>query len=585
MLEIGITRWQDGEPHGPSGYASGPAGASFLLPGLVSPAFVTVTWRDTLLVVDDVTRSVLELGWQGQVRTLIHQTTRGALGGPMAACLLDDGSFLVTDRPRNQLLRLTAAGEVVWAFPEPEEVPGFGVPALLRPLDRAHVLVSMEKPGRVIKVNLETRAMSVLPIEGLSRPRGIAVTPAGEILVSDEHLHIVVRLGADRRPAEIAGRRGNPGCGSGQLRVPKDLDWVAGDPGDRGAMLIADTLNSRVLEVDAEGQERWRFGNCTRFGSSDREVSRPASVASLGSGRRLIADAVAGRLLVVGESGVTWQLKRRAESYTSLFAMPRSVQVLADTGHLLVADTYHDRVVEVDLQGRLVREFSGGELSWPRCATQVGDAILVADGRNGRIVRLDRELRFQSAVHDYQLEGQWHRFQDPHDIKLLASGHLLVTDSAAGSVVELEPDLRRAVWCAGRLADPHQAWRSHRGETYVLTSDDKQLCRLSPTGELVWVLGQVRFPDGTERAFEAPKAFLLAGRDGLVIADFRVVYEVDLEGNVRWSHGLDAAGKPDGSVLAPRWLARHPSGRLIISDTEHGRLLLTDHVLQEADVW
>ena len=63
---------------------------------------------------------------------------------------------------------------------------------------------------------------------------------------------------------------------------------------------------------------------------------------------------------------------------------------LAD-GHLLVADSEHDRVVEFDADGEVVWKFGGsGTFDWPRDADRMSNGhTLVADSYNDRVVEVD----------------------------------------------------------------------------------------------------------------------------------------------------------------------------------------------------
>ncbi|NHN57538.1 hypothetical protein [Halorussus rarus] len=72
---------------------------------------------------------------------------------------------------------------------------------------------------------------------------------------------------------------------------------------------------------------------------------------------------------------------------------------LAD-GHLLVADSEHDRVVELNRSGEVVWEFGGSAtLNWPRDADRLPNGhTLVTDSYNDRVVEVDEDGEIVWAV-------------------------------------------------------------------------------------------------------------------------------------------------------------------------------------------
>ena len=158
-------------------------------------------------------------------------------------------------------------------------------------------------------------------------------------------------------------------------------------------MLICDAGNTRVVELDPDGRVAWQYG-----------------------------DATVGR---------HW------------FSFPRSVEY-SDPDTYLVADTANDRVVRVrDSEVHIWPTPGAAQLFWPRCArlTPAG-SLLVADGRNSRVIELSTTGQILNELRHLDLEGGL-PLRDPHDVQLLADDTLLLVDASL--------DLVAAVNWAGQV--------------------------------------------------------------------------------------------------------------------------------------
>jgi hypothetical protein len=175
---------------------------------------------------------------------------------------------------------------------------------------------------------------------------------------------------------------------------------------------------------------------------SDREgiVEFPCDVERLPNGNTLITDAgdEAGQgseIVEVNPAGeIVWQ-------YGEGLAFAHSAKRLPD-GRTLIADTTNDRILEVDMAGRVVLssdEWNGGtgrlsdgsHLWYPNDAHPLaGDRLLITDRNNDRVIITDRRGQLLKAWR----EGLRH----PHNGDLLPGGHLLAADSDGNAVVEFD---------------------------------------------------------------------------------------------------------------------------------------------------
>src|SRR5207253_3508742 len=78
------------------------------------------------------------------------------------------------------------------------------------------------------------------------------------------------------------------------------------------------------------------------------------------------------------------------------------------------------------------------ELFWPRCARRLdGGAVLIADGRNSRVVEVTADGQISKTLERLDFAGGV-ALADPHDVRLLPNGHLLIVDAAINLAVEAD---------------------------------------------------------------------------------------------------------------------------------------------------
>jgi len=138
-----------------------------------------------------------------------------------------------------------------------------------------------------------------------------------------------------------------------------------------GNTLISATHDSRVVEVDTDGNVVWEMTG----------LNYPNEARRLANGNTLITERDNDRVIEVDSSrNVVW-------SYSSL-AGPHNGSRLAN-GNTLVCNSEMDLVVEVDSAGTVVWQYGAG-LDWARCAERLpGGNTLIADSRHNRVIEID----------------------------------------------------------------------------------------------------------------------------------------------------------------------------------------------------
>jgi len=231
------------------------------------------------------------------------------------------------------------------------------------------------------------------------------------------------------------------------------------------------------------------------------------------------------------------------------------------------------RVVELDRGEVTVWPTPGAaQLFWPRCARVTRDgSLLVADGRNSRVVELSRSGEVRHELRQLDVEGGL-ALRDLHDVQRLDDGTLLLVDASLDlvAVVDWRGQVR---WSAGRgsgpdLNDPHSAQRLEDGSILVCDTGNSRILRLDRGARVVEQRQTLRCGSVRYR-FNRPRYAELADDGSWLIVDTgnNRILGADRDGEHAWevSHLPDS---PIGWLNQPRW------ARLIARD----ELLVTDHL-------
>lgn len=205
----------------------------------------------------------------------------------------------------------------------------------------------------------------------------------------------------------------------------------------QGHILISDTTNNRILEVDREGKtvwtsESWRGGLGTL--SDGSRFDYPNDAEETPEGRILVSDRNNDRILEFDREGrIFWV-------YDKLIR-PHNADRLP-SGNTLVADSDANRVKEIDPQGTVVWEYGDGSqktLHWPRDADRLPNGnTLIADSKNHRIIEVDRKGK---TVWAYYTPTPSH----PYEADPLPNGNILVSNQFFHAAVEIDRG-GNAVW-------------------------------------------------------------------------------------------------------------------------------------------
>ena len=404
-------------------------------PRLCSPSFAERGEDGSYLIVD-------ELGIEKQVpfrfecRTIRVDAARNvlfdtsALGiNDGAGCLMSEGFVAILRRTTWDLLIVSPAGDVIQCL----ELATFSkrMPRYVRWTPRrTFLLVFFNRSHDIDVVEVDRRGRLLWFLPSSAGSVGIVGSvqwlPSDTLLIADPFRHAAVELDRQGRVVWQFGESGNPAGDLSRLANPGSARCLAD-----GRHLIADTRNHRILTVDADG-------SAMPIETGDEILSDPTYADETEYEHYLICDTGNRRVIELDRQGhIVWQYGQTIASRRHL-SYPRSVE-LTGPNRYLVADTAHDRIVEiVDNEVRERACHAEPALFWPRCVRALpGGSLLIADSRNGRILEVCPDGSVLNQLTHVRFEQEL-KLKDPHDVHLLANGHLLITDSPRGLVVEAD---------------------------------------------------------------------------------------------------------------------------------------------------
>ena len=208
---------------------------------------------------------------------------------------------------------------------------------------------------------------------GFNEPAGVAVD-ANNVFVADSVNQRIQRFSATGTWQLHFGHRGWGSDLSG-LNWPRDVAIEQSDP---SKLWVTDTKNGRMLEFTRDGAPTGRtFGT---QGTALGQFRRIDSVSSTSDGV-VVVDTLNNRVQrwrTSGTPSLTWNADG--------FSTPKSVDVVGGTAY--VADTGHNRVVELSLATGAVTKTIGGLHSPEGIAVTPAGDIWVADTGANRLVEL-----------------------------------------------------------------------------------------------------------------------------------------------------------------------------------------------------
>jgi DNA-binding beta-propeller fold protein YncE len=210
----------------------------------------------------------------------------------------------------------------------------------------------------------------------LKLPIDLAITPRGEVFLSDAELGLVFKYDSGGKYIGQIGREGN-------LKRPAGITYNRVND----LVYVVDVLQNAVLAYDPAGTLKGRFGS---RGTGNGQFNFPTNIVADAHGRLYVTDSLNFRVQIFDAQGNFVSAFGRAGDALGEFSKPKGIAIDSE-GHLYVVEGLYDTVVIFDQQGRLLLNFgtpgSGPGQFWLATGIHVDlkDRIYVADSYNNRI--------------------------------------------------------------------------------------------------------------------------------------------------------------------------------------------------------
>lgn len=265
-------------------------------------------------------------------------------------------------------------------------------------------------------------------LKHLFAPGGVSSNGAGTYFVADTH---------NGRTLEISDSGEVTGADLG-MSEPSRIK-----PVNENELLIVDSCSSQVMLIDRIlKQTIWSYGlGKKKHGKGSGQLNNPTDATVLSNGNILIADTGNSRLLEVNRKGrVVWDSNKK--SFNCNLYLPVSVQSL-ENGNILVTDAGLNQVLEVTKEGDVVWSFGTGQsgnkedqLDYPTDSIRLdNENTMIIDSLNYRILEISKEGYF---IWQFGERDQPDGLFEPAGIAWLPNNHILIADQHNHRIVEID---------------------------------------------------------------------------------------------------------------------------------------------------
>ena len=206
------------------------------------------------------------------------------------------------------------------------------------------IFISDGETGKIWRI-----AVNSPPVEfaqGLNTPSAIAFDKNGDLIVADTGSHTIKRIDQNGKIFIVAGTDQQFGDFDGEAMSAKFNAPVGVAVRDDGSIIVADTYNDKI-KVISNGVVTTLSGSSRGFADGTSfytEFDTPCSVAVWRDGRIVVADTLNSRIRVVEADGTTWTLAGSGQAdaldgtlSAAAFYRPSALTISPD-GEIFIAD-------------------------------------------------------------------------------------------------------------------------------------------------------------------------------------------------------------------------------------------------------
>ncbi|HEX9076958.1 MAG TPA: hypothetical protein VF932_14335 [Anaerolineae bacterium] len=358
--------------------------------------------------------------------------------------LTDDTDILTVDQHPISLLDLRS-GDLVRV----EGTPSGGTTLFARRLRLVQAVARTIPTASPCPTPRQTPTITATP----SLPSGDRLPLPGTLLIADSGNSRILEVTPDKKIIwEFPGPQSlEPGQ---KFFTPDDAFFT---PGFK-TILANEERYHQIVEIDyATRKIIWSFGEWGVAGGDDQHLNTPDDAYRLADGRTVVAEirncriAIIGpQRRIVGQIGKTGQCK----SEPGYLFKPNGDTPLPN-GHLLVSEIGNHRVSEIDLSGNVIRSVVLPRVTYPSDAqlTRAGNVLVAAYEKPGRIVEVDWSGQI---VWEYFPRAPGEQLDRPSLAIELPNGNIAFNDDFNHRVAIINRD-GKTLWQYGVTGIPGQA--------------------------------------------------------------------------------------------------------------------------------
>ncbi len=274
---------------------------------------------------------------------------------------LKHGNLMVIDVLHHKIVEVDHFKKIVWELKKDilhsDVQVDLEVPRDAVRLKNNITLVVDYETNRVFKLTRKGKLFwefnhDVSPENKLYKPVSASALESGNIIIVDSGNHRILEVNTDSEIVWRYGQKGVDGIGDNLLRYPMFFQRTQG-----ATNLITDTQNHRVVELEGN-KVVWQYGNENNIegegaaGDGLNELYKPLSAWRYGDGYTLILDAGNNRIIEVDRNNeILWEYKTNEGPEDGQVENPVRIYRLRTSNIVIVGEK---KVVEIDHSGKRV---------------------------------------------------------------------------------------------------------------------------------------------------------------------------------------------------------------------------------------
>ncbi len=238
--------------------------------------------------------------------------------------------------------------------------------------------------GKVVEFSPQGKVVWAYVNPSLDFPHSAYPTTRGNVLITDTNNNRVIEVDRTGKIVwnsdTLNGGQGFLGRGrlsdGSQLLYPNDAKELP-----NGHYLISSRMNSTVFEIDRNGHVYWKCHSFLNLQGKPDHLLRQHNPQRLPNGDTLISDSDNGRIIIVNRNctRMVWEYNQKTPTGGPQVEWPRDATLLRN-GDILIDDSLHNRVIEVNRKKETVRKYY--DIPQPYSAWPLSNGLIAVGNPN-----------------------------------------------------------------------------------------------------------------------------------------------------------------------------------------------------------